>query len=29
VSLLSDDDIPIEDISRLVGHSNAVVTETV
>ncbi|MBO3746048.1 hypothetical protein J5X84_08225 [Streptosporangiaceae bacterium NEAU-GS5] len=29
VSLLSDHDIPIEDISRLVGHSNTVVTETV
>jgi integrase len=29
VSLLSDHDVPIEDISRLVGHSNTVVTETV
>ncbi|WP_262367407.1 tyrosine-type recombinase/integrase [Microbispora tritici] len=29
VSLLSDHDIALEDISRLVGHSNTVVTETV
>ncbi|GAA4637789.1 hypothetical protein GCM10023196_093030 [Actinoallomurus vinaceus] len=29
VSLLSAHDIPIEDISQLVGHSNTVVTETV
>jgi integrase len=29
VSLLSDHHIPIEDISRLVGHTNTVVTETV
>ncbi len=29
VSLLSDHHIPIEAISRLVGHTNTVVTETV
>ncbi|MFC5822816.1 tyrosine-type recombinase/integrase [Nonomuraea insulae] len=29
VSVLSDSGIPIKDISRLVGHSNMVVTETV
>ncbi|MBF8194697.1 site-specific integrase, partial [Nonomuraea sp. K274] len=29
VSLLSDFGVPIEDISRLVGHANTVVTETV
>ncbi|MDH2428448.1 tyrosine-type recombinase/integrase [Sphaerisporangium sp. TRM90804] len=29
VSPLPDHDIPLEDISRLVGHSNTVVTETV
>jgi integrase len=29
VSLLSDSGIPLENISRLVGHSNTVVTETV
>ena len=29
VSLLSAHDIPIENISRLVGHTNTVVTETV
>ncbi|TLP54501.1 site-specific integrase [Microbispora fusca] len=29
VSLLSDHDIALEDISRLVGHSSTVVTETV
>ncbi|WP_211590678.1 hypothetical protein [Microbispora sp. H11081] len=29
VSLLSDSGVPIEDISRLVGHRNIVVTETV
>lgn len=29
VSLLSDHQIPIENISRLVGHTNTVVTETV
>ncbi|MEV1173753.1 tyrosine-type recombinase/integrase [Nonomuraea sp. NPDC049784] len=29
VSILSDSGIPIEDISRLVGHANTVVTETV
>jgi integrase len=29
VSLLSAHDIPIEDISRLVGHTNTVVAETV
>ncbi|GAA3101706.1 site-specific integrase [Nonomuraea salmonea] len=29
VSVLSDSGVPIEDISRLVGHSNTVVTETV
>ncbi|MEV0827675.1 site-specific integrase [Nonomuraea rubra] len=29
VSLLSDSGVPIEDISRLVGHANTVVTETV
>ncbi|MEV0388750.1 site-specific integrase [Nonomuraea sp. NPDC050643] len=29
VSLLSDSGMPIEDISRLVGHANTVVTETV
>ncbi|MFI6496812.1 tyrosine recombinase XerC [Nonomuraea typhae] len=29
VSLLSDSGMPIEDISRLVGHRNTVVTETV
>ncbi|WP_256862275.1 tyrosine-type recombinase/integrase [Microbispora sp. GKU 823] len=28
VSLLSDSGVPIEDISRLVGHRNTVVTET-
>ncbi|MGW5160030.1 hypothetical protein ACWEPN_31525 [Nonomuraea wenchangensis] len=27
--MLSDSGVPIEDISRLVGHSNTVVTETV
>jgi integrase len=29
VSVLSDSGVPIEDISRLVGHTNTVVTETV
>ncbi|MCC5579582.1 tyrosine-type recombinase/integrase [Microtetraspora sp. AC03309] len=29
VSLLSDSGVPIKDISRLVGHRNTVVTETV
>jgi integrase len=29
VSLLSDSGVPIEDISRLVGHRSTVVTETV
>lgn len=29
VSLLSAHDIPIENISRLVGHTNTTVTETV
>jgi integrase len=29
VSLLSDHDVPIENIARLVGHTNTVVTETV
>ena len=29
VSLLSDDGIPLEEISRLVGHSSTAVTETV
>ena len=29
MSLLSAHDIPIENISRLVGHTNTVVTETV
>jgi uncharacterized NAD-dependent epimerase/dehydratase family protein len=29
VSLLSDSGVPIEDISRLVGHRNTVVTEMV
>ncbi|MEV4064849.1 tyrosine-type recombinase/integrase [Nonomuraea dietziae] len=29
VSVLSDSGVPIEDISRLVGHSNTVVTGTV
>ncbi|MGW4425754.1 site-specific integrase [Streptosporangium sp. NPDC004631] len=29
VSLLSDSGVPIEDISRLVGHQNTAVTETV
>ncbi|GLX00986.1 hypothetical protein Misp02_50720 [Microtetraspora sp. NBRC 16547] len=29
VSLLSDSGVPIENISRLVGHANTVVTETV
>jgi hypothetical protein len=29
VSLLSDFGLPIEDISRLVGHASTVVTETV
>lgn len=29
VSLLSDSGVPIEDISRLVGHANTVTTETV
>ncbi|GAA1293886.1 hypothetical protein Psi02_42430 [Planotetraspora silvatica] len=29
VSLLSDSGVPIEDISRLAGHRNTVVTETV
>ena len=29
VSLLSDDDVPIERISRLVGHSSIVTTETI
>ena len=29
VSLLSAHDVPIEHISRLVGHTNTVVTETV
>ncbi|TDC02693.1 hypothetical protein E1267_28830 [Nonomuraea longispora] len=29
VSVLSDSGVPVEDISRLVGHSNTVVTETV
>jgi integrase len=29
VSLLSDSGIPLENISRLVGHSNMTVTETV
>jgi hypothetical protein len=29
VSLLSDSGLPIEDISRLVGHATTVVAETV
>ena len=29
VSLLSDADVPIEQISRLVGHSSSTTTETV
>lgn len=29
MSVLSDSGVPVEDISRLVGHSNTVVTETV
>lgn len=29
VSLLSDDGVPIEEISRLVGHKTTLVTETV
>ena len=29
VSVLSDDDMPIEKISRLVGHSETATTETV
>lgn len=29
VSLLSDDGVPLEDISRLVGHRTTTVTETV
>ncbi len=29
VSLLSAHDVPIEQISRLVGHTNTIVTETV
>ncbi|GAA3417155.1 hypothetical protein [Streptosporangium vulgare] len=29
VSLLPDSGVPIEHLSRLVGHANAVVTETV
>ncbi|MET8047836.1 tyrosine-type recombinase/integrase [Streptosporangium sp. NPDC005286] len=29
VSLLSDSDIPLENISRLVGHRNTSMTETV
>jgi integrase len=29
VSLLSDDDMPLEEISRLVGHKSTVVTELV
>ncbi|GAA2370830.1 hypothetical protein GCM10010404_27340 [Nonomuraea africana] len=29
VSLLSDSGVPLENISRLVGHSNTTVTETV
>ena len=29
VSLLSDSSVPLEHISRLVGHSNTIVTETV
>lgn len=29
VSLLSDDGVPVEDVSRLVGHSSTNVTETV
>lgn len=29
VSLLSDSGVPIEHISRLVGHANTMVTETV
>jgi integrase len=29
VSLLSDADVPIEQISRLVGHSSSITTETV
>ncbi|NBE99504.1 hypothetical protein FE391_38350 [Nonomuraea sp. KC401] len=29
MSVLSDSGVPIEDISRLVGHSDTVVTETV
>ena len=29
LSLLSDDDVPIEHISRLVGHSSTTTTETI
>jgi len=29
VSLLSDNDVPLEEISRLVGHKSTVVTELV
>ncbi len=29
VSLLSDEGVPLEEISRLVGHSSTAVTETV
>jgi integrase len=29
VSLLSDDGMPLEQIARLVGHTNTAVTETV
>ena len=29
LSLLSDDDVPIEHISRLVGHSGTTTTETI
>jgi integrase len=29
VSLMSDSDVPVEEIARLVGHTNSKVTETV
>jgi delta 1-pyrroline-5-carboxylate dehydrogenase len=29
VSLLSDDGVPLEEISRLMGHKNTIVTEVV